>query len=101
MEQITQYGAVAIIFAFAIKEFFAYLRTRKENGGNNDQEKRDREQDKNIASNSTNIAVMLQMLTTIKENHLVHLQENLDRIEKENKEWHTKINEKLEKLLNR
>ena len=33
MEQyILQLGAVGIIFALAIKEFFAYLKTKKENG---------------------------------------------------------------------
>lgn len=31
---ILQLGAVAVIFTFAIKEFFLYLRTRKGNGGN-------------------------------------------------------------------
>lgn len=33
MEQtILNYGAVAVIFVFAIKEFFAYLKAKKENG---------------------------------------------------------------------
>ena len=33
MNNITELGAVAIIFAFAIKEFFGYLKVRKNGGG--------------------------------------------------------------------
>jgi len=32
MEQYIQLGAVAIIFLFCAKEFFAYLKSKKENG---------------------------------------------------------------------
>lgn len=34
-ESLFQLGAVAIIFLFAVKEFFAYLKSKKENGGGN------------------------------------------------------------------
>ena len=34
MENYLQLGAVAVIFLFAVKEFFAYLKTKKEGNGN-------------------------------------------------------------------
>lgn len=34
-ETVLQLGAVAVIFAFAIKEFFAWLRTKKNGNGKN------------------------------------------------------------------
>ena len=33
-ENFLQLGAVAVIFLFAVKEFFAYLKTKKTNGSN-------------------------------------------------------------------
>lgn len=49
-----QLGAVAVIFLFAIKEFFAWMKSRKENGGK---------------SNAV-MEAMLKELRTMNENHL-------------------------------
>lgn len=95
-----QVGALAAILGLAIKEYFSYQKSRKNDNGNG-QNKRDKEQDERISENVKNIAVMLEMVRTIKENHLVHIKEDLGRIEKDNKEWHEKTDKKLDILLNR
>lgn len=69
-----QLGAVAILFLFAIKEFFSYLRSRKNSNG-----KKDTFQDIKIIENAKNIAVILQRLNTIESNHLAHISKELDK----------------------
>lgn len=59
---LVQLGAVAVIFLFAVKEFFAYLKSRKDVGGTNGKE---------IYLNQA-ILKELQMMNT---NHLHSLQE--------------------------
>ena len=53
--ELLQLGAVAVIFLFAVKEFFIYLKVRKQNG-----------------SGSMNAAI-LQELKTMNTNHLTSL----------------------------
>jgi len=38
------------------------------------------------------------MIKAIKENHLVHIKQDLERIDKDNKEWHKKTDERLDKI---
>jgi hypothetical protein len=52
MNEILQIGAVGVIFYFAIKEFFAYLKSRK------------------MASETDNISSILGELQTLNSNHL-------------------------------
>ena len=87
-QEILQLGTLGILFALAIKEFFGYLKSRKNGNGNG---KIDKEQSKEITNNSTNIAVMLQRLKTIEENHLPHLMLE----EGKNRDEHKQIMEKL------
>lgn len=51
-ENILQLGAMAVLSLFAVKEFFAYLKSRKEGGGNSVME------------------AMLKELRSMNENHL-------------------------------
>ena len=69
MEQYLNLGAVAIIFAFAIKEFFGYLKARK-----NGDSKKDSKQD-------VKLAIIETRLKVIEENHLPHIEKRLERIE--------------------
>jgi preprotein translocase subunit YajC len=57
---LTQMGAVAIIFIFAIKEFFAFLKARKNN------------------SNNGNI---MKALKLIEDNHLGGLNNKIDKLD--------------------
>ena len=70
MEQYLQLGAIAIIFALAIREFFSYLKSRKNGDG-----KKDNKQD-------VKLAIIETKLTSIMENHLPHIEKRLDNIEK-------------------
>lgn len=88
---VANYGAVAVIFVFAIKEFFSYLKNKK-NGNGNDRTEKDAEQD-------IDIAVIKEKLIKIETNDLVHLKLSMDKLEKDNKEDHGKIFDKLEELL--
>lgn len=61
-ENILNLGAVAVIFLFAIKEYFSWQKSRKENGGK---------------SNEV-MGAMLKELRTMNENHLVHLKDSIN-----------------------
>ncbi len=69
-DTIIQLGAVAIIFAFAIKEFFAYLKSRKNGNG-----RKDNKQD-------VKLAIIETKVSTILENNLPHINKRLENIEK-------------------
>ena len=60
-ENLPQLGALAVIFIFAMKEFFAYLKTRRGNGGNNPV-----------------MESMLKELRTLNENHLHSLKDAIN-----------------------
>jgi len=62
-----QLGAVAVIFLVAIREFFAYLKARKNGNGNGE------------------MASIKKELVNIKENHLSHIHEKIT-------ELNTKVN---------
>ncbi len=64
-EPLLQLGALAIIFLFAVKEFFAYLKTRK--GGNG-------------VNNNANAVMesMLKELRIMNENHLHALKDAIN-----------------------
>lgn len=77
MEQnIYQYGAVAIIFLFSIKEFFAYLRSRRNNSNGKTQNNR---QDDSIQRNDVGIARIEERLKSIEKNHLPSIEKELER----------------------
>ncbi len=61
--EILQLGAVAVIFLFAVKEFFAYLRTKKTNGNGN---------------SSLNQAILSE-LQMMNENHLHALKDAIEK----------------------
>lgn len=63
-QDILQLGAVAVIFLFAVKEFFSYLKSRKEGGGNG----------KEVYMNQA----ILKELQTMNTNHLHSLQEAIN-----------------------
>ena len=74
MEQYLQLGAVAIIFALAIREFFSYLKSRKNGNG------------------------LSQQIKLVGENHLEHIQQAIERQTDNNNEWHRKQFEILCKI---
>ena len=63
MENILQLGAVAVIFLFAVKEFFAYLKAKKSNGN---------------GSSALNQAILTE-LQTMNENHLHSLKDAIEK----------------------
>ena len=67
--EIYQIGAVAIIFMLAIREFFSYLKSRKNGNG-----KKDNKQD-------VKLAIIETKLISIMENELPHIDKRLERIE--------------------
>lgn len=62
-ENLLQLGAVAILFLVGIREFFSYLKSKKENGGNG----------------SYLNASILRELQTMNNNHLHTIQETLEQ----------------------
>ncbi len=66
---ILQLGTVGILFAFAIREFFLYLKAKKNGNG-----KTDSKQD-------IKLAVIEEKVRAIEENHLPHINKRLERIE--------------------
>lgn len=60
MEKYTEIGAMGIIFALAIREFFAWLKTKKNGNGFNKQ--------------------LLDAITIQNENHLKHINTSLEKI---------------------
>jgi len=64
--EIYQLGSIAVIFVFAIREFFAYLRGKQPNG------KKDEKQD-------ISLAVVNEKLKNIETNHLPHIQKALEK----------------------
>lgn len=83
--QILQLGAVAIIFALAIKEFFGYLKTRKNGNGN--------------------YGKMIQQLKTMNDNHLRSIGQDIntgnDRIVDAIKDMHTDLAKELGEIKGR
>lgn len=77
---IGQYGIVGLLFYFSIKEFFNYIKGRKENG-------KDEKQD-------THFAVIDQRLKTLEVNHIPHIQNDIkdicQKLEK-NEEQHREL----------
>lgn len=61
-DNLLQLGAVAVIFLFAIKEFFAWLKQRKENG----------------SKSNVVMEAMLGELRTMNENHLHALKDAIN-----------------------
>jgi len=59
-ENLLQLGAVAVIFLFAVKEFFSYLKSRKEG---------------NVTPNNVIMEDMLKELRDMNENHLRSLKD--------------------------
>lgn len=96
---VLQIGAVAIIALFMVKEFFSYLKARKNNNTETHkdeiQDKELNSQEKQIYDNAKNIAVILQRLQTIETNHLPHLL----REEEKNREEHKEIMKQLTTII--
>lgn len=72
-ESIYQLGAVAIIFIFFLKEFFAYLKSKSESSK---QDPLDRKQDIQIAKIEERLAT-IEKLTS---NHIAHIQDDIKEI---------------------
>jgi len=82
--ELLQLGAIAIIFIFTIKEYFAYQKSKSNgvNGKNYDSEQNER------------LARVEARLHAIETNHLVHIEKDINLIRKEI----DKICHKLDKL---
>ncbi|MCR4307370.1 MAG: hypothetical protein NUV80_02330 [Candidatus Berkelbacteria bacterium] len=63
--EILQLGAVAVIFLFAVKEFFGYLKSRKDSN--------------NVVAGSDMSSLILKELQTMNTNHLHTLQETIEQ----------------------
>jgi len=66
--ELLQIGAVSIIFLFAIKEFFAWLKVRK-NG-----------------NNGTDYTTQLALVNNKLDNHIIHIEEDIKEIKLSQKE---------------
>ena len=64
MDKYIELGAIGILFAIAIREFFAWLKTRKNGNGN---------------GNGFN-KQLLDAITTQNQNHLTHINVSLDKM---------------------
>lgn len=67
--EILQLGTLGIIFLFCAKEFFSYLKSRKETT-----EKKDERKDDEINQ------AILNQLQTQNENHLIHIGDSIERL---------------------
>ena len=86
--QISQLGTVGIIFAFAIREFFGYLKTKNGNGGshsNGDKYVTVRE----FSQLGRDFAVSQETLKEIKTNHLKHIEDWMKKHDEEHVEDRT------------
>ena len=79
-ELIANYGAIGILFLFFMKEFFSYLKTKKNGNGEKD------------SSQDSRIAVVETKIDSIIKNHLPHIEARQERME-------NKIDLILEKML--
>ena len=66
-QDLLQLGAVAVIFLFFVKEFFAYLKSRKESNGSSGN-----------GGGSKVMEAMLTELRTMNENHLHSLKDAIN-----------------------
>jgi len=84
-QQILQLGALGIIFVFAIKEFFGYLKARKNGNGS-----------------SVNYGKMIEQLKSMNDNHLSAISKDInagnDRIVDAIKDMHTDLASRLGEL---
>lgn len=64
-EFVKDYGVVAFLFYFCIKEFFSYIRSKKNGNGKNNKQ-------------DISLAVIDSRLKEIETNHLPHLQKQLE-----------------------
>jgi len=71
--EILQLGALSIIFALAIKEYFAYQKSK--NNGKNGKDY-DNEQNERLAR----VEVSLKHMEKLTENHISHIQDDIKRI---------------------
>lgn len=69
---IAQMGAIGVIFLFAIKEFFSWLKSSKKGGQK--------------TQNDIDIALLQQDVREIKTNHLSHIEKSLEENKQEHKE---------------
>ena len=67
IRQFFSVGNFACIEVFAIKEFFSYLKGKKNGNGKN---------------NTISIAVLKEQFHEMKTNHLVHIDDKLEKLEK-------------------
>ena len=83
-QQILQLGALGIIFVFAVKEFFSYLKARK-NGGN-----------------GGSYGKMVEQLKSLNDNHLISISKDInsgnDRVVDAINSMHTDLASRLGKL---
>lgn len=68
-QDILQLGAVAVIFLFAVKEFFGYLKSRKESSS----------ADTLSSAGNDMSSLILKELQTMNTNHLHTLQETIEQ----------------------
>lgn len=72
VQALANLGAPTIILIFAIKEYFAWQKSKKEGNGNG-------HKNGNGKQVEIDVAVMKQRLDTIENNHLHHLKEEIDK----------------------
>ncbi len=65
---------LAVIIIDKLIDLIKWILGKKNNNGN-----KDNSQDNRIVENAKNIAVILQRINTIENNHLVHIQKDLDK----------------------
>lgn len=91
-------GAIVVVFLFTIKEYFSYQKAKK-NGNGSKTAPVDKDQTKQISENDKHIAVLMNDVKLIRENELTHIKNDMKRIERDNKQDHKKIFQKLDEIL--
>ena len=89
--ELLQLGAIGIIFAFSIKEFFAFLARKKEESNIKDSKEK---VDKDISMIQIDVAVMKTDLT----NHMTDYSKSLHKIEEDLCECKEEIKELKESI---
>jgi len=95
--EIYQLGSIAVIFVFAIREFFAYLRGKQPDG-----KKDERQNEKQDEKQDISLAVVNEKLKTIEtniSNHIIHKLAENDKDHQEIKVNIAEIKTKLDILI--
>ncbi len=94
LKEISDVGAIAILFLLFIREFFAYLKSKKGTNGNGDSEQKKSIENMREICDLKHAGIDTS-IHDIKENHLKHIEQNIKDLELNYREIKTILNERL------